>query len=98
LWIENEDFQGDIFHINWYGNRDFRDYYCAIRMRDYQKISIHYYSDGTAYITTKTFMDEELDVSVIKYMITIHKGIVEIAKEAGIEFTSEIDYEKFQVA
>lgn len=98
LWIETDDFQGNILHVSWYGYKDFRDYSCAIKMRDYQRISINYCSDSTAYATAKNFLGEEVEISVTNYMITIHKGIVEMAKEAGIDFTSEIDYKKFQVA
>ncbi len=98
LWIETDDFQGSILHASWYSYKDFRDYSCAIKMKDYQRISINYCSDGTAYATAKSIFDEDLELSITNYMITIHKGIVEMAKEAGIEFTSEIDYKKFQVA
>lgn len=49
-------------------------------------------------ITAEDFCDKELDVPVTSYIITIHKSMVEMAKAEDIEFTSEIDYDKFQAA
>lgn len=98
LWIETNEFQGSILYAKYYGYKDFRDYSCAIRFkgyRDVETIKIDYCSDGTPIVTTKNFMDEKLDVSVTEYLITIHKGFVEMAKETEFEFESEIDYQKF---
>ena len=96
-WVETEEFEGNILHQKYYGWKDFRDYSCAIRIkgyRDVETITIEYCSDGTAVITPKNFMDEELEVSVTEYLITIHKGIVEMAKKTELEFESEIGYQK----
>lgn len=96
-WVETDEFEGNILHQKYYGWKDFRDYSCAIRIkgyRDVETIMIEYCSDGTPVITPKNFMDKELDVSVTEYLITIHKGIVEMAKKTELEFESEIDYQK----
>lgn len=102
-WIETDDFKGNILHQRYYGSNDFHDYSCSIRIKGYhdvETISIGYsYGCGDpAYATPKDFCGEEIDVPVTAYLITIHKSIVEMAKAEGIEFTSEIDYNKFQAA
>lgn len=102
-WIDTEEFQGNILHERYYGSKDFHDYSCAIRIKGYhdvETISIYYCHGGgdPALVTAKDFCDDEIDVPVTNYLITIHKSMVEMAKAEGIEFTSEIDYDKFQVA
>ncbi len=99
-WIDTDDFQGNILHDRWYGFKDFRDYSCAIKIKghhDIETISINYCGDE-AYVTAKDFFDDEIEVPVTNYLITIHKRIVEMAKAEGFEFISEIDYGKFQAA
>ena len=101
--IDTEEFQGNILHERYYGSKDFHDYRCAIRIKGYhdvETISIGYChsSSNEVYVTAEDFCDKELDVPVTSYLITIHKSMVEMAKAEGIEFTSEIDYDKFQAA
>lgn len=103
-WIETEEFQGNILHERYYGNNDFHDYSCAIKIKgwhhDVETISIGYcYGCGDpAYVIARNFLDKEIDVPVTDYLITIHKSIVEMAKAAGVDFVSEIDYGQFQAA
>ena len=93
-------FEGGIFHECHYGRFfDHRDYRCCFRIFnriDIQQIRIKYGYDGKAYATAYDWDDKELDISLTDSIIAIHKGIVQIAKDEGIEFTSEIDYDKFQ--
>lgn len=102
-WIETEEFQGNILHERYYGSKDFHDYRCAIGIKGYHdvdtiKIGYYYSNSNEVYVTAEDFLEKEPDVPVTDYLITIHKSMVEMAKAEGIEFTSEIDYDKFKVA
>ncbi len=101
--IDTEEFQGNILHERYYGSKDFHDYRCAIRIKGYHDvetitIGYCYSSSNEVYVNAEDFCDKELDVPVTSYLITIHKSMVEMAKAEGIEFTSEIDYDKFQAS
>jgi len=59
-------------------------------------ISFYYEYDGTVVVCTKNWLKEAFmaDPKFLKrHLIIIHQEIVEIAKEEGIEFETEIDYE-----
>lgn len=101
--IDTEEFQGNILHERYYGSKDFHDYRCAIRIKGYHDvetitIGYCYSSSNEVYVNAEDFCDKELDVPVTSYLITIHKSMVEMAKAEGSEFTSEIDYDKFQAS
>lgn len=101
LSIETDDYHVGIKHKIWYGFEDFRDYECTISIKDHHDvatISICYLTDGTLHLDAEDFYDDKLDMPLTSYMINIHKSIAKMAKEAGFEFTSEIDYKKFQIA
>lgn len=102
-WIETEEFQGNILHEMYDVEKDFHDYQCKIKIKGYHNVetisfSYCYGGDNTVYVTAKDCLDKEMNIPITDYLITIHKGIVEMAKAEEIDFTSEIDYEKFQIA
>lgn len=97
-WIETGEFQCNILYQSCDGVGDFRDYSCEINVRNGYHLTIEYCSDTTCTVTAKDWLDRTIKLPLTKYLITIHKGIAKTAKEEGIEFISEIDYDKFDVA
>lgn len=100
LTISDDNVQLAIFWKRYYGYRDNRDYSCLAYLRneaDIDNILFHYQYDGTADIKVEGWSRNNIDIST-NALLSIHKFIVKIAKEEGIEFTSEIDYKRFQVA
>lgn len=92
--------------ISWkryYGYKDSRDYRCLAYFRkevdiatDIDNVLFYYRYDGTADIEVKGWSSSDMDIS-INTLLSLHQFIVKMAKKEGIEFTSEIDYEKFQI-
>lgn len=104
LTISDDNVQLVIIWKRYYGYKDSRDYSCLAYFRDEVDIAtdidnvlFHYRYDGTADIKVKGWSRTDIDIST-NTLLSIHKFIVKMAKEEDIEFTSEIDYDKFQVA
>ena len=90
--ISSEDFQGYILHTLPYPRNEcsLRDYRCICRMKDLKTIFIDYVSDDTMYITVKDCFSREIYVPVTEHIISIHKSIIQEAKDEGIEFISSV--------
>ena len=85
------EFAGAILHDIYYGNGDYRDYSLVLRENRHLTTKIFYDSDGNPVVEARDFEREEFDnISTIGYLEIIHKHIVEIARNEGIEFESEI--------
>lgn len=104
LTISDDNVHMTIIWKRYYGYKDSRDYRCLAYFRDevdiatdIDQVLIHYRYDGTADVEVEGWSRTDIDIS-INTLLSIHKFIVKMAKAEGIEFTSEIDYEKFQVA
>lgn len=91
LVIIFDEFAGAILHDIYYGNGDYRDYSLVLRENRHLTTKIFYDSDGNPVVEARDFEREEFDnISTIGYLEIIHKHIVEIARNEGIEFESEI--------
>ncbi len=101
LHISNDNFYGLIKWQRHYGNGDSTDYRFIAEFkndRDVHTISFHYYHNKDVTAIAEDWYNESVKITeIIDRLITLHKGIVEIAKEEGIEFISEIDYKKIVV-
>lgn len=100
LTISDDNVELVITWKRYFGYGDSRDYSCLAYCRDevdIENILFLYQYDGTADIEVKGWSRNDIDIST-NTLLSIHKFIVEMAKKEGIEFTSEIDYSKFQVA
>lgn len=100
LSLSNDEFSLDIQWDRYYGRGDSSDYSCAVTMKkdkDIDRVLFQYQYDGTTAVRVEGWHTTGTDVA-IPTLIAIHKFVVEMAKAEGIEFTSEIDYDKFQVA
>lgn len=79
--------------------QDSKAYSMQVEIRDDDEhlfISFYYEYDGTVVVCTKDWIKEVFVVGpkiLNRYLIIIHQEIVETAKEHGIEFETEIDYE-----
>ena len=94
MHIAFDRFAGCIYHECYYGYDDYRDYRLALCGDSNLETKIFYDFEGNPIIEPEKLREEECDISWIKYLTVIHKGIVKIAKCEGIEFESEIDYDK----
>jgi len=99
LWVENEDFEAVICWNRYCGTGDNRDYSLKVTLKDYKwkglcKISFYRYGyDDTVTVSSMDYFEEEYIDYTTDCLITIHKGIVEIAKQEGVEFITEVDYQ-----
>ena len=95
LHVENEDFSGMIEWDGHYGCGDCSDYSVRGQLRnDYDDVSFRRYRNGEAGgVLIKKWRDERLNLTK-EQIITVHKAFVGLAEREGIEFISEIDYEK----
>ena len=104
LTISDDNVHMVIIWKRYYGCGDSRDYSCSVYFRDevdiatdIDNILFHYRYDGTPDTEVEGWSSPDIDIST-NTLLSIHKFIVKMAKAEGIEFTSEIDYDKFQVA
>ena len=101
LFVESGDFDGSIRWDRHYGNGDSCDYSLVGDLSDNGDIIIvrfrPYYGDDVlkvrVYAQHYWYRDREINLST-DHLITVHKSIVDLAEQEGIEFISEIDYEK----
>ena len=98
LGIQTDKFYANIQWDRYYGNGDSSDYSLTVSMRDddeVHQISFYYQFDGNASISAVDWCDESIDTkTIMNRIINIHKDIVDIAEKEGLEFISEVDYEK----
>lgn len=100
LSLSNDEFSMDIKWDRYEGRGDSSDYSCSVTMRkdtDIDRVIFQYQYDGTIGVRVEGWHTTGTDVS-IQTLISIHKFVVQMAKAEGLEFTSEIDYGKFQTA
>lgn len=100
LTIFDDNVQLVIIWKRYYGNKDSRDYSCLAYLSDevdIDNVLFYYRYDGTADIKVNGRNRMDIDIST-NTLLFIHKFIVKMAKAEGIEFTSEVDYDKFQIA
>lgn len=98
LSLSNDEFYMDIKWDRYEGRGDSSDYSCSVTMRkdtNIDRVLFRYQYDGTIGVRVEGRNTTVTDVS-IKTLIAIHKFVVQLAKAEGLEFTSEIDYGKFQ--
>ena len=89
-----------IKYNGYFGHKDSRDYRCFAYLKnniDINHVLFYYKYDGTADIEVKGYSRTDIDISK-DTLLSIHKFITKTAKEEGIEFISEVDYDKFQIA
>lgn len=81
------------------GNYDYTNdynYSCLFYIKgetNIDNILFYYRSDGIADVAVEGLRNNNISTNILLFM---HKFIVKKAREEGIEFTSEIDYSKFQ--
>ena len=98
--VSKDDLQLVILYKRYYGYKDFRDYGClaylgdGIERDEDDYLIFNYRSDGTAVVRGECRCSK---ISIDK-ILHIHKVVVKMAKAEGIEFTSEIDYDKISLA
>ena len=100
LNIKSELFYGVIKYDIYYGSGEICDYSLMIdfieSMDGIRTVSFLTYSkNGEVDACAKDMDDEEIELTA-DCLIEIHKGIVNIAKAEGIEFLSEVDYQKLK--
>ncbi len=91
-----DDFEAVLMCEAHYSRGDSTDYKLyALMQRDHVKISFLYCYDGEVSVSVKDDWNQGVDVEVMwDRFITVHKGMLEIAKKEGLEVTSEVDYEE----
>ena len=98
LLLDDDNFSMTIRWKRYYSDKDSRDYSCIVFDDDANSnianIYFYYCSDGTIEVNTQFWLLYNTELSV-NTLLSVHKFIVKMAKAEGIEFTSEIDYEKF---
>lgn len=79
-----------------YSRGDSTDYKLyALMKKDHMRISFLYRYDGDVSVSAEDDWKQYVDVEDIwDHIITVHKGMIEIAKNEGLEVTSEVDYEE----
>ena len=95
LYVESGDFSGLIEWDSHYGSGDCSDYHVRGQLRNdrtIDNISFYRYHNGTANASAEDWNDKS-DLTK-EHLITVHKAFVELAEQEGIEFISEIDYDK----
>jgi hypothetical protein len=100
LYISDNDFDLVINWDRYYDHGNSGDYSCAVTLKndtDIDRIRFQYYYNDTIHIEVEGWHTTGSDIP-INTLISIHKFIVETAKAEGIEFISEIDYDKIQIA
>ena len=96
LQVESGDFSGLIEWDSYYGNGDSTDYHVRGQIRgnhDLNGVSFYRHYDGTASASAENWRDERVDLTT-EHVISVHKSMVDLAEQEGIEFLSEIDYEQ----
>lgn len=100
LNIKYETFYGVIKYDIYYGCGEICDYSLMIdfieSMDGIRTVSFLTYSkNGEVDACAKDMDNEEIELTA-DCLIEIHKGIVNLAKAEGIEFLSEVDYQKLK--
>lgn len=91
------DFEALIMCDSHYGNGDNSDYKLHTRMqKDNMEIKFLYrHYDKMIYAHATDDYGHNVEMKdIMDHIITVHKGMCDIARQEGIEFTSEVDYEK----
>ncbi len=100
LPLSNDEFYMVIQWDRYEGRGNSSDYSCSVTMRkniNIDRVLFQYQYDGTIGVKVEGWLTTGTNLS-IQNLIAIHKFVVQMAKAEGIEFTSEIDYGKFQAA
>ena len=102
LSLSNGEFSMTIKWDRYEGVGDSSDYSCSVTIRntnitDIFEVLFQYEYDGTIYVRGESLFKGVTDVTM-QTLIAIHKFVAQMAKAEGIEFTSEIDYDKLQTA
>lgn len=99
LSITSDNFYVTISWDRHYGQGNNNDYRLSVRFKGDSDICVaSFQSYGSEmYIISKDWCEKDIDLSV-DHLIAIHQDICKIAEEEGIEFLTEIDYEKLKDA
>lgn len=91
-----DDFEAVLMWDRHEGCGDSTDYKLyALMQKDHMRISFLYRYDGDVSVSAEDDWKQYVDVEDIwDHIITVHKGMIEIAKNEGLEVTSEVDYEE----
>lgn len=91
-----DDFEAVLMWDRHEGCGDSTDYKLyALMQKDHMKISFLYRYDGDVSVSVRDDRNQHVDVEDIwNHIITVHKGMLEIAKKEGLEVTSEVNYEE----
>lgn len=97
MLLKCQDYEAIIRYKRYYSEGNSSDYSIKVFMMVatlINEIRLGYAVDGTIYICAKDEWDDKEIKVPTRHIVGIHKFIAEMARNEGIEFVSEIDYDK----